>query len=245
MLHHSGGTAQVFDELARALPESVHPIRLELPGRGRRWRQAPVHTAADAVTDLAAQLEKAGVTGEFAIFGHSMGAYLGLALAARLEQTPGSVRCATLFASANAGPLHARPLFEGDPLWADDEEVLRVAARFGGLAPQILEHEQLRERAAQLLRSDFAVCDSFVRTLRHVKTESRLVVCCGTEDLFSEEQLDTWRLSSVAETDLLRFPGDHFYLTPHAQAVAQAVAARLSPAAADPARPAALQQEVI
>ncbi|MEU1805959.1 alpha/beta fold hydrolase [Streptomyces sp. NPDC019937] len=227
LLHHSGGTAQVFDELVRALPASVEPIRLELPGRGRRWREAPIHTAADAVSDLAECLAKTGVTGEFAIFGHSMGAYLGLALAARLEHEPGQVQCSTLFASANAGPLHAQPLFDGDPLRADDEEVLRVAARFGGMDPQILEHEQLRQRAAQLLRADFAICDSFVRTLRGTKTESQLVVCCGTQDIFTDDQLDAWRLSSAANTEIVRFSGDHFYLGSQAEAVSRTVASRL------------------
>ncbi len=234
MLHHSGGTARVFDGLVRALPAWLEPVPLELPGRGRRWREEPVHTAADAVSDLDARLADAGVTGEFAIFGHSMGAYLGLSLAARLEQTPGQARCSVLFASANLGPLRVQPLFEGDPLHADDEEVLRVAARFGGPAPQILENAQLREHAVRLLRADFAVCDSFVRTMRRTTTESHLVVCCGTDDLFSDDQLDAWRLSSAAETEIVRFPGGHFYVDAEAEAVARTVAARLPAPSAEP-----------
>ncbi|OKI00993.1 hypothetical protein A6A06_19150 [Streptomyces sp. CB02923] len=233
MLHHSGGTAQVFDGLVHALPSWIEPIPLELPGRSRRWREDPVRTAEDAVGDLVTRLAKAQVTGDFALFGHSMGAYLGLCLAARLEQAPGQPRCSTLFASSNAGPLNARPLFAGDPLEADDEEVLRVGARFGGLAPQILEHEQLRQHATRLLRNDFAVCDSFVRTLRGTKTESHLVVCCGTDDLFTDDQLAAWRLSSAAETDIVRFSGGHFYLVDQADAVAQVIAERLSSISSD------------
>ncbi|MEU3632622.1 thioesterase II family protein [Streptomyces fradiae] len=245
LLHHSGGTAQVFSGLVRALPDWIEPVPLELPGRGRRRRDAPVHTAEDAVDDLAARLEDAGVTGEFAVFGHSMGAYLGLSLAARQERAAGRARCSVLFASANAGPLAAKPLFDGDPLEADDEEVLRVAGRFGGLAPQILEHEQLRRHAARLQRADFAVCDSFIRTLRGTKTESHLVVCCGTADVFTDAELDSWRLSSAASTERVRFPGGHFYLADQAEAVAETVATRLAalanpaaladPALADPA----------
>ncbi|MEX2972754.1 thioesterase II family protein [Streptomyces sp. C184] len=228
MLHHAGGTAQVFEGLVRTLPAWIEPVRLELPGRGRRWRQDPVHDVQDAVSDLAAQLADAKVTGEFAVFGHSMGAYLGLSLAARLEQAPQQPRCSVLFASANLGPLRAQPLFEGNPLRTSDDEVLRIAARFGGLAPHILEHEQLRQHAARLFRADSAVCDSFTRTLRHTKTESPVVVCCGSDDIFTDDQLDAWRLSSIAETEIVRFPGDHFYLDKQAEAVARTVAARLS-----------------
>ncbi|MGW1836842.1 thioesterase II family protein [Streptomyces sp. BBFR2] len=227
MLHHSGGTAQVFEPLIRALPGTLEAFPFELPGRGRRWREKPLHTADAAVDDLAAQMKDAGIDGEFAIFGHSMGAYLGLALAARLEQDSGGSRCRALFASANAGPLQAKPLFAGDPLTADDEEVLSTAIRFGGLPAPVLEHEQLRSHAIRLLREDFAVCDSYVRTLRRTTTESPIVVCCGAGDIFSDTQLDAWRLSTAAETELVRFDGGHFYLLEEPREVAQAITAHL------------------
>jgi len=100
LLHHAGGSAAVFNSLVKALPEWIEPIPMELPGRGRRWR-APLLTDVDeAVADLAEGV--AGLTGGFAVLGHSLGAYLGLALAARLETTGAAARCTTLFASANA-----------------------------------------------------------------------------------------------------------------------------------------------
>lgn len=191
-------------------------------------------TAQDAVDDLMAQVARAGVRSGFAILGHSMGAYLGLALAAQLERTLGTAQCELLFASANAGPFHAVPLFEGDPLDADDEQVLETAGRFGGIAPQLLAHEELRTRTARLLRADFAVCDSFVRGLNRTVTESRIVVCCGTKDAFTDEQLDHWRLSTAVDTEIVRIPGDHFYLTEQAEALADVVTSRLVSRAAGP-----------
>ncbi|MFT2018697.1 thioesterase II family protein [Streptomyces sp. 796.1] len=227
LLHHSGGSAQVFDPLVRALPEQVDAHALELPGRGRRWREKPAVSALEAVEHLAGQVTEAGITGEFSIFGHSMGAYLGLLLASHFESISGGAYCGTLFASANAGPLGASPLFGGDPREAGDQEVLDTAARFGGLSPQILEHEQLRERTAELLRADFSVCDSFVRMHRNTVTESRIVVCHGTDDVFTAEQLDRWRLSTTASSEIVSFAGDHFYLTDHAAEVAGAVSTHL------------------
>ncbi|MTE19601.1 alpha/beta fold hydrolase [Streptomyces sp. TRM43335] len=229
LLHHSGGSAQVFSEVVRTLPSSVEPLPLELPGRGRRWREEPVTTAQDAVDDLAGQVARSGVRGGFAILGHSMGAYLGLALAARLERVAGEAWCELLFASANAGPYHAVPLFEGDPLEADDERILATASRFGGIAPQVLAHEELRARTARLLRADFAVCDSFVRTYGRTVVENPIVVCCGTKDAFTEAQLENWRLSTVADAEVVRIPGDHFYLDEQAEKLAETVAARLAP----------------
>ncbi|WP_050799843.1 thioesterase II family protein [Streptomyces himastatinicus] len=222
MLHHAGGSAAVFDRLAEALPDGIQPLPLELPGRGKRWREAPVTTIEDAVDDLLRAV--AGQPEEIAIFGHSVGAYLGLCLAARLAET-GGPRCSTLFASANAGPVSAELPCEGSPLLTTDEEIFAIAEKSGGtISPQIREHPVLRERTAALLRADFSLGDSFLRKRPATTVVSaELVVCCGTDDVFTDAQLDSWRHSTTGRTDITpRLPGDHFYLEQPAQAAALA-----------------------
>ncbi|MFI0776981.1 thioesterase II family protein [Streptomyces sp. NPDC021212] len=221
MLHHAGGSAAVFDRLAEALPDGVQPLPLELPGRGRRWREAPVTTVEDAVDDLLRAV--AGQRGEIAIFGHSVGAYLGLCLAARLAET-GGPRCPTVFVSANAGPVSAELPCEGSPLLTTDEEIFAIAEKSGGtISPQIREHPVLRERTAALLRADFSLGDSFLRKRRATTVSADLVVCCGTEDVFTDAQLDSWRHSSTGRTSITpRLPGGHFYLEQPAEAAALA-----------------------
>ncbi|WP_267246305.1 thioesterase II family protein [Streptomyces sp. PR69] len=128
-------------------------------------------------------------------------------------------------------PTARPPLFAGDPLLADAREIEGAAVRFGGIARQVLEHEQLRERAVKLLRSDFAVCDDFVATLGHTVTESDLVVCCGTDDVYTEDQVRAWTLSSTAETAVHWLSGGHFYLGEHTSALARLIGERLGSAA--------------
>jgi surfactin synthase thioesterase subunit len=221
MLHHAGGSAAVFDRLAEALPDGIQPLPLELPGRGRRWREPPATTIEDAVDDLLRAV--AGHRGEIAIFGHSVGAYLGLCLAARLAET-GAARCSTLFVSANAGPVSAELPCAGSPLLTSDEEIFAIAEKSGGtISPQIREHPVLRERTAALLRADFSLGDSFLRKRRATTVSAGLVVCCGTEDVFTDAQLDSWRHSTTGRTEVTpRLPGDHFYLEQPAQAAALA-----------------------
>ncbi|MFB7216143.1 thioesterase II family protein [Streptomyces sp. NPDC056255] len=227
LLHHAGGSARVFDALVSALPPEIRPIALDLPGRGRAWRETPATTADDAVDRLLRQIE--GIDGEFAIFGHSLGAYLGLALAARLEEVEGGVRCSTLFASANSGPVAAVLPFDGSALLTDDEEIFRITAASGGsVAQQVLDHPQLRTRAADLLRADFALSESFLRKQRRTVTEADIVVCCGTDDIFSAQQLEQWRLNSTSRTQIHRLPGGHFYLEQEAAQVAAVVTGHLA-----------------
>ncbi|MER7461275.1 alpha/beta fold hydrolase [Streptomyces sp. NPDC097981] len=230
LLHHAGGSARSFDPLVKALPPEIEPIAVDLPGRGRRWRETAATSADEAVDSLLDSVTS--VEGEFAIFGHSLGAYVGLALAARLEETTGRSRCSTLFASANSGPQGAALPFQGSPLLTTDEEIFEITEKSGGgLSPQILEHPQLRSRTADLLRADFAVSESFLSKQRRTVTEAGIVVCSGTEDIFSGSQLDQWRLNSTQHTEFHRFPGGHFYLEQNVDALVRVIAGRLIPSA--------------
>lgn len=224
LLHHSGGTARVFDALVKALPPEIDPVLLELPGHGRRWRDPLLTTVDDAVDDLARAV--AGLPGPFAVFGHSVGAYLGLALVARLE-ADGDARCTTLFASANAAPVGVKPP-EKSPLLLTDEEMFELAGRTGGvIPPQVRAHRLLRKRAADLLRADFALSASCVDELRATVVRAGIVVCCGSSDVFTDAELTQWSASSAAPAEVLRFPGGHFYLEEDAVAPAAAVAHRM------------------
>ncbi|WP_432246989.1 thioesterase II family protein [Streptomyces sanyensis] len=229
LLHHAGGSAAVFRRLVRLLPDSIRPVAAELPGRGRRWREPAARTAQEAVRDLADLLAaEVRPDEELSVFGHSMGAYLGLGVAADLERR-GGPRCRTLFASANLAPQLGAPLFPDGTAAASDEEVLACAARFDALDERLIGHPHIADRAVALLRSDFDVCDSFVRTMSRTVTESRIVVCRGRQDAFGDEQTDPWQLRSVQPLTTLTFPGGHLYLEgAGAEPLAAAIASVMS-----------------
>lgn len=81
-LHGVGGTAHWFQGLARRLQDRFRVLALDLPGTGsNREGHAPftIERATDALGDWLAANEQAPV----AVLGHSMGAIIGLRLAAR------------------------------------------------------------------------------------------------------------------------------------------------------------------
>ncbi|MGW3038446.1 thioesterase II family protein [Kitasatospora sp. NPDC001159] len=226
LLHHAGGSAAYFDPLVKALPPGIQPIAVDLPGRGRRWREAPATAMNEAVEALMGVI--AAIDAPFAVFGHSLGAYVGLSLAARLEEAGATNRCVTLFASANSGPRGAVLPFDGSPLAASDEEIFEIAAKSGGgVTQQILDHPQLRRRTADLLRADFSISESFLAKERQTVTEADIVVCYGADDIFTTDQLDMWRLNTTQSSEVRLFPGGHFYVERNAFALAEIITRRL------------------
>ncbi|MBZ4019508.1 thioesterase II family protein [Streptomyces purpurogeneiscleroticus] len=228
LLHHSGGSAQIFHELIDALPASVAPLVWELPGRGRRWREPLVTTVEDAVADLLRRTDE--LTGDFAVFGHSLGAYLGLALAAELDERPRGARCTTLFASANAAPSNAVLPSPRSPLLLNDEETFAMARRAGGdVDPRIRDHPMLGPWTANLLRADFSLTDTFLRRHRDTVTRADIVTVCGTDDIFTPLQLKSWNAATTGSHELLTYPGGHFYLEQQAKPLAAAITPHIAP----------------
>ncbi|MGP1667063.1 MAG: thioesterase II family protein, partial [Rhodanobacter sp.] len=83
-LPYAGGNASVYREWSARMPGWVNVIPLHMPGRGVRQRMAPVHEWK-ALLDLLVDDVRTDLGRPFAIFGHSMGALIGVELAYELR----------------------------------------------------------------------------------------------------------------------------------------------------------------
>ncbi|WP_308311958.1 MULTISPECIES: thioesterase domain-containing protein [unclassified Streptomyces] len=102
-LPHAGGTASRYHRWTSLVPPYIDIVPLELDGRGDRMSQGFYASFAEALDDLTRRAVTALEPGDsFAIFGHSMGAYLGLELERRLESL--GLRADRLFLSGRGTP---------------------------------------------------------------------------------------------------------------------------------------------
>ncbi len=108
LIHGFGMDGQVWDGITPALSEKFHCIIPDIPGSG--LSDPPEHWSidhfAEAIIALAAHL---GHKKKFAVVGHSMGGYIGLAMA---DNYPDQIKALTLFHSTT---------------YADDD--VKIAAR--------------------------------------------------------------------------------------------------------------------
>ena len=150
------------------------------------------------------------MTAPFALFGHSLGAYVALAFTRRLEASD-RTRPARLIVSAAAAPDSR--VRDSAPL--TDRALLERIARLGGTPPELLENEQMQKIMLPVLHADYEL-------LTHYDSRTTPPIACplslyaGQADpSVTGVQLQGWQALSPQPLTTRLFPGGHFYLQAH------------------------------
>lgn len=204
---YAGGSAAVFRDWGRLLPGDVEVQALQLPGRGWRVRESPRTDMVELADEVAAAVADRADR-PFALFGHSMGAWLAFLVAGRLESLGRAPR--GLFASGRQGPSMGctePPLRQ----LSDPDFLKQVQARYGAIPAAILEAPDVLELLLPSLRADVEALE------RYVHRPGRPLSCPVTafgglhDPLVSSDQLDSWALETSGAFRVETFPGGHFY----------------------------------
>ena len=218
---HAGGSAASFRSWlppAAALGIEVAPI--ELPGHGRRLLEEPFRRLDPLVDALLPLIEAHGSGRRVAYLGHSLGALVAHAVAARLEPDQ-------LFVSAARAPGHALQT-AGVP--SPSTDVGRdLLARLGGTPQEVLDDTELMDLLLVTLTADLEL-------LEEAAGRPNVIVGCpiraygGTEDpLVDPDVLAQWARCTSGRFSIRPFPGGHFYLAAFARELVADIASRLVP----------------
>nr|WP_295875054.1 alpha/beta fold hydrolase [uncultured Chitinophaga sp.] len=215
LLHFAGGNCYSFQFLTPLL-HGFDVIALELPGRGRRMEE-PLLTdfdqaAEDVCRQIRARLNGAG----FMIYGHSMGAYLGLRATSWLEEN-GKPPLA-LVVSGNAGPgmrdIKSRYLLEHDAFVAE----LR---KLGGVPEELFENRELFDFFEPILRADFEIAErNNIENAAAVNVP--LYAIMGSEEE-KAASIDNWGRFTHSFFNAEVLPGDHFFIHRHPHRLMQII----------------------
>ncbi|MFJ4972561.1 thioesterase II family protein [Streptomyces sp. NPDC088755] len=205
--------AGYFRPLRRALGDRVDFRGLELPGHGRRFDEPRLTEAAAAVRDLAGRLD--GPVD--AVYGESLGAYIGLALAAELPQP----RPPVLLAVSNTPPsVRESPLPRKAASLA--EAIAMLTAMGGEIPADVMADPALSARVFPLVRDDLLLSGSFIESLRTTRCAGDIHVVAGYEDA-SVGGLDAWSRHTSGRCSVVLLPGGHLLSAASPSAVAEAV----------------------
>ncbi|MFH7598156.1 thioesterase domain-containing protein [Streptomyces racemochromogenes] len=218
---HAGGAASFFRAWPGRLSPDTEVLAVRYPGREDRIADAPVTSMAALADPVAAALGELPEV-PTAFFGHSMGASVAYEVALRLG---GSARGPRLLMVSGRAAPHRLPVFRFD----DDEALVADVRRRGGPMAPALDHPDLLDLVLPALRADYRLLEAYAGEARLRRLGVPVAAFYGTQD--SDVPVDSvlsWADTSPGAFSAVPFPGDHFYLVPHADALLEEVGARLT-----------------
>ena len=206
---YAGSGALIYRAWQNELPKIVEVCPVQLPGRGGRIMESPYTNLSQLVED-AMQVLLPYLDTPFAFFGHSMGALVSFELARRLRARHG-LEPIHLFASGRAAP-HLPPR-EPPSYNLPEPEFIEKLRTLNGTPREVLEHPELMQLVAPIVRADFEAIQTYAYT-PGAPFNFPLTVFGGLQDFeITREELEGWREHAGASFKLRMLPGDHFFLT--------------------------------
>jgi surfactin synthase thioesterase subunit len=213
--HPAGAGAACFASWRRRLPADVQPVPYELPGRGRRAGRPPLHEPAAVLADMTHTLREVldDEAVPWAVYGHSLGALLGyaLALSRQAAGAPPPVRVVV----AAAAPPHLPSLLADGPPPSDRELLARLVALGGLPAGTVDPGCRTARHVLPVIRED-------LRLARALRTETvavgaalraPLLVVAGRDDVLAPPgAARRWDRYAAGPFALRTVPGGHFFL---------------------------------
>lgn len=214
---HAGGRPAAFAAWSDEPGIDADVLTVRMPGREGRFHEAAPESvaqyAAGAAEALATVLDRPTV-----LFGHSLGALVAYETARRLTDLS-PVRA--LVASGCAGP----PVLPSARVLAaarlEGRDLAEAVAFFGGLPPEVVDDDDLREVLLPPLSADFRLVAGY-RHVPGVPLPIPLHLVAGTADPHVDAAgLAYWRPLVEADPVTHWIPGGHFGVIERPTAVAE------------------------
>jgi surfactin synthase thioesterase subunit len=215
LLHFAGGNCYSFHFLKKHFEPEIQFIPLELPGRGKRMLEPFLTERELAVQDYSEQIRQKRNAQPFVIYGHSMGASLGLEVAAAFVKT-GDLPSA-LVVSGKAWPItgtnHQRYLASEH----DFKEGLRTLGR---TPENVLENKKLFDYFSKAMRADFEIVEKKkIAGLENLRLPFPIIAVMGHMDEGVAE-IEQWQRLSSKKGHSEILPGGHFFIHDHPERLA-------------------------
>lgn len=210
LLPFAGGQAHSMREWARELGPGWRILVAEYPGRGRRAQDPPPATLGELAADLVDDYLALAPRTPPLLLGHSFGALVAHAAAARLESrgtTPGLLVLAAQ-AAPHTGTAEAAA---AALLRLDDQELIRALGLADTLPADLLT-PQLAALFLPPIRADLALARAHARTRPHPRVDCPVLAVGGRQDpLVPPDLVAAWSALAAGDFELRQVEGGHFF----------------------------------
>lgn len=226
-LSYAGGGTADFRAWSDDLLPGIDLCPVVLPGRESRLGEPGKDTMQALVDAMIPALLPVLRTAPFAIYGHSMGAWVAFELVRGLRRLGRTLPC-HLFVGARRAPHRPARL----PPLSDlprDAFVAAVQERYGGIPDAIRNNAEILELFLPTLRADFALLDRY-RYVDEPPLSVPITVFHGSGDRVEDAgDLRAWSEHTSAGADFRTVAGGHFFLREAADEITDRINAVLRP----------------
>lgn len=221
---YAGGGMSAYTSWRNALPETTDLWGVQMPGREDRLFDRPVTRLGDALNLLIPAVLPC-LDRPFAFFGHSMGAIISFELARALQR----LNCPVprhVFVSA-CWPLHLLEQRGSELHKLPDDDLREELRRMEGTPPEVLASPELMALLLPVFRADLELVETY-RYRPGTTLHCPVSAFGGVDDHeVSPENLAAWRELTSGPFAMHTFPGGHFYINHHRDAILRTVSRSL------------------
>lgn len=172
--------------------------------------------------DLFEQI-KDKINGGYAVFGHSLGALLGINLCRHIA-IKGMQLPLMLFPSGQTAPSLIKP--DNKHILPDDE-FINMLREMEGTPEELLTDKSFLQYFLPVVRADFQSISNYIYAPRNSSLDVPIDVILGKEEKISDEDAAAWQLETDNIINIHRFEGGHFFIFEQTEKVCDLIARKI------------------
>ena len=218
-----GGRALMYRNWPDGLPDDIEVCAIELPGHGRRMKEAPYTSLNLLVSDLADSI-LTYLDRPFAFFGHSFGALVCFEMVRELRSRSSQLPFHLCVSGAKAPQL----LDDGAAIHRmADPKLIDQVRSLGGTQAGVLDDGELVAALLPSLRADFQALETYQYTETAPFDFPILALGAVADSQVDRASLQAWAQHTTVGFTLEMFPGNHFFIHQAEKSMLQIIAAAL------------------
>lgn len=207
---YAGGTKNFFDVIENDLKD-FELVKLEYAGHGERHKEGYYNDFDELAEDMLEEL-KEKISGEYSLFGYSMGSITLVEVLKRILKEPTLRNPTHLFLAAHEPHTKSELLgFTDNEL---DDWVKKRTIKFGAVPERLLNNKVFWRTYLPLYRADYTIIGKYKFEMLDLRTTIPTTIFYSETDT-PRKDMDLWRKYFIGKTDYHQYSGTHFFIQEH------------------------------
>jgi len=199
---------------------------LEMPGRGRRFRDKLLDSLSSMVDEAVDGIIPYVNDKNLIFLGHSLGGLLAFETARELRRR-GLALPECLFVSGVRAP-HIPKRMERTAFDLPNDAFVKVLKRMNGTPPEVMENQEMLELMVPIIRKDFQMYETY-QYYDEQPLECPITALGGTHDRYTKpEDIEAWSRHTKMLFSKHMLNGDHFFYNTNLKNIVEVIITTLS-----------------